>query len=215
MTAFKRAPRRTPVRRLAAVAAVSAAALLLSACGGDDMDDMDHADTGASADESTGAGRNEGADGFNDTDVAFAQMMIPYHEQALDMARLADGRASDTEIKKIAAAVEKAQDPEIRTMKGWLSAWKQPTAVASMPGMDHDGAGMMTDADMKELEAMKGVAFDKMFAEMMIEHHEGAIEMAEDERKNGGNAGARKLAGEVVTAQTAEVEQLEEILDRL
>ena len=77
------------------------------------------------------------------------------------------------------------------------------------------GDGMMSDKDMKALKAMKGAAFDKMFAQMMIGHHKGAITMAEEERKNGKNADAVKTAGNIATSQSAEVEQLQGILDRL
>ncbi|WP_328874359.1 DUF305 domain-containing protein [Streptomyces sp. NBC_00287] len=179
---------------------VVAGALLLAACGD-------------SAEES-GEARE-----FNDADVTFAQMMIPHHEQALEMAKLADGRASDAEVKELAGQIEQAQDPEIRTMKGWLKSWKQPTTADSMPGMDHGsghgGDGMMSGTDMEELTALKGTEFDKAFAEMMIEHHNGAIDMAEDEQKNGKYADAKKMADAIVKGQSAEVEQLQGALDRL
>lgn len=208
-------------RPLAAVGLVTAGVLFLAACGGDDMSGMDHgSDNGGSVSATaTGqAGDGDQAGDFNDADVTFAQMMIPHHEQALDMAKLADGRASDAEVKDLATQIEKAQDPEIKTMKGWLESWKQPTTAESMPGMDHGGHsddGMMSDADMDELKGMKGTEFDKAFAEMMIEHHNGAITMAEDEQKNGKNAGAKKMAGDIVKGQSAEVEQFQKILDRL
>ncbi|MGW0712178.1 DUF305 domain-containing protein [Streptomyces sp. NPDC002643] len=192
MSSYARFPRRMP-----AVTALAVAALLLTACGGGGDD--------------AGA---QSAD-FNDADVAFAQMMIPHHEQALEMARLADGRASDSEVKDLAAKVEQAQDPEIETMTGWLRSWDRPTSADSMPGMDHGDDGMMSDADMTELKAMKGTEFDKMFAQMMIEHHEGAIATAKDEQKDGENADAKKMADDIVAAQSAEVKQLEAVLERL
>lgn len=216
MTALTRTPRRTHLRRAAATASVVAVgALLLSACG-DDMSGMDH----GSGKSSTSASGDAGSADFVDADVTFAQMMIPHHEQALEMAELADGRASDAELKDIAEQIEKAQDPEIKTMKGWLRSWDRPTAVESMPGMDHGGNGgsadgMMSGADMRRLKNMKGTDFDKLFAQLMIEHHNGAISMAEEERKNGRNDAAVKMAGDIVKSQTAEVEQLNDILDRL
>lgn len=238
MTNPTRTPRRTRLRRAAATAGVVAVgALLLTACGGDDMNDMEHgggkSSASASADAGSAAGSATGSAEFADADVTFAQMMIPHHEQALEMAELADGRASDAELKGIIEQIEQAQEPEIETMKEWLRSWDKPIAVESMPRMDHgsgedgdsngdgDGSkggsadGMMSDADMKRLKGAKGAEFDKMFAEMMIEHHNGAIVMAEDERKNGRNDAAVKMAGDIVKGQTAEVEQLNDILDRL
>ncbi|MEU1925084.1 DUF305 domain-containing protein [Streptomyces albogriseolus] len=219
MTADKHAQSRRLRRRLTMVGAITAGGLLLAACGGDDMEGMDHGSgSSASATSSQTAGDNPAPGAFNDADVTFAQMMIPHHEQALEMAKLADGRASDAEIKTLAADIEKAQDPEIQTMKSWLKAWGKPeSAEEGMPGMDHGSgmSGMMSDEDMQKLETAKGTEFDRMFAEMMIEHHKGAITMAEDEQKNGRNATAKKLAADVVKTQSAEVEKFEKILDRL
>ncbi|MER6347846.1 DUF305 domain-containing protein [Streptomyces sp. NPDC001595] len=225
MPAFTRDRRRTHARRLTALAALASGVLLLTACGGsgDDMSGMGHG--GGSGSSGATATTGAGTQAFDDADVSFAQQMIPHHEQALDMAKLADGRASDAEIKDIAGKIERAQDPEIRTMKGWLTSWKQPTAAESAAGTGHGGHGghsghggadgMMSDADMTRLKGLEGTAFDKAFAEMMIEHHEGAIAMAEEERKNGRNAEAKKLAAEIVTGQSAEVGQLRAVLDRL
>ncbi|GHJ95962.1 hypothetical protein SNE510_54810 [Streptomyces sp. NE5-10] len=196
--------KRTP-RALALAGAVAAAALLLAACGEDDpMKGMGHGGTTPSATVSV-------AGDFNDADVMFAQMMIPHHEQALEMARLADGRAEDADVKRIVAAVEKAQDPEIQKMKAWLKGWGKPESA----GTGHSMAGMMSEQDMKDLAAAKGEDFDRMFAELMIAHHEGAVEMARTEQKDGGNAEAKALAAEVVRAQTAEIAELRKILDRL
>jgi uncharacterized protein (DUF305 family) len=211
------------VRRRALVATATAAVLglTLAACGSSDDD--------ASSGHSSKPGMKHSASAepggsFNDADVTFAQQMIPHHEQAVEMAKLADGRASDTEIKTLAADIEKAQDPEISTMNGWLTSWGKPRPTAGsdmgdMPGMDHSGgghmAGMMSDKDMSELKAAKGTPFDKKFAELMIAHHEGALAMAKDEQKNGKNADAKKLAGNIVKGQTAEITKMKQILDRL
>ncbi|MFE0675354.1 DUF305 domain-containing protein [Streptomyces sp. NPDC058867] len=205
------------VKRGLVAAGLVAGALLVSACGGDSHDGTGH---GSSASRSASPAPDAG---FNDADVAFAQMMIPHHEQALEMAELADGRAADPEVVELAGRIERAQDPEITTMKDWLKSWKRPTSAASMPGTDHGsghgsdhgGDGMMSASEMAELKGLKGAAFDRAFAEMMIEHHDGAIAMAEDERRDGENADARKLAAAVVRGQSAEVEQLRDLLDRL
>ncbi|MDQ1015511.1 DUF305 domain-containing protein [Streptomyces afghaniensis] len=228
MTVHKHALNRRLSRRLAVVGAVTAGGLLLAACGGNDMEGMDHgsgSSASASASPTRATGEKPASGAFNDADVMFAQMMIPHHEQALEMAGLADGRASDAEVKTLVADIEKAQDPEIRRMKSWLKAWGKPeSAGEGMPGMDHGSggmdhgsgmSGMMSDEDMKKLEGAKGTEFDRMFAQMMIEHHKGAITMAEDEQKKGRNATAKKLAADVVKSQSAEVGKFEKILDRL
>ncbi|MFF0473622.1 DUF305 domain-containing protein [Streptomyces sp. NPDC004284] len=206
-------------RKFALAGAVTAAGLLLAACGTEDgMSGMDHGGTSASASvtvspSATAAGGEAGAPGaFNDADVMFAQMMIPHHQQALEMAKLADGRAEDPEVKKLVAAIEQAQDPEIRKMRAWLKGWGKPES----PAMNHGGmAGMMSEQDMKDLAATKGEDFDRKFAELMIAHHDGAVAMAKDEQRSGGNATAKKLADDVVRTQSAEVAQLKKILDRL
>lgn len=210
MTNHKHAPR----RRLAVAGIVATGALLLTACGGnDDMKDREHGSKDSSSASATPGG-------FNDADVSFAQMMIPHHQQALEMAKLADGRAGDRQIASLAGKIEKAQDPEITTMKSWLKAWGKPVSPSSdsMPGMDHGSGGMdgmMSKKDMGRLETAKGADFDRAFAQMMIDHHKGAITMAEDERKNGRDATAKKLAGNVIKNQSAEVTTLRKILDRL
>lgn len=206
-------------RSLALVGIVATGGLLLTACGGnDDMKGMDHGSKDSSA--SAKATATPAPGGFNDADVSFAQMMIPHHQQALEMAKLADGRAGDQQITSLAGKIEKAQDPEIRTMKSWLKSWGKPVSASSesMPGMDHGSGGMdgmMSQKDMDRLEAAKGAAFDRAFAQMMIDHHKGAITMAEDEQKKGRNVTAKKLAGDVIKNQSAEVTTLRKILDRL
>jgi uncharacterized protein (DUF305 family) len=190
---------------LACTAAVSAL-VLLAACGGNDDD------AGAA-----GATPSVGTT-FNDADVEFAQMMIVHHRQAVEMADLAGTRAADAEIKQLATRIKAAQDPEIVTMTGWLTTWGEPTAAPggghSMPGMS-SMPGEMSKEDMAKLESAKGTKFDRMFAEMMVDHHNGAIEMARDERATGGNPAAKALAATIEKAQTAEVGTLKQILDRL
>ncbi|MFD7319596.1 DUF305 domain-containing protein [Streptomyces sp. NPDC059875] len=214
-------------RKLAVAGATAVAALLLSACGSDSdsTSGMDHGGkataSATTAPSSSPSTADAAAGPFNDADVAFAQAMIPHHEQALEMAKLADGRAEDTGVKKIVADVEKAQDPEIQKMKSWLKGWGKPESADPNGQNGHAGhgggamAGMMSEQDMKDLESLKGKAFDRKFAELMIAHHEGAVEMAETEQKDGRNETAKKLADDVVRTQSAEIDELRKILDRI
>ncbi|MDT0613646.1 DUF305 domain-containing protein [Streptomyces lancefieldiae] len=221
----KRSLVRRSVRSSAAVVAAGAAALVLAACGGDDGDSAGSAGHGghtatasasASASPSASAPASQGQ--HNAADVAFAQGMIPHHRQAVVMADLAPGRAQSAEVKKLAADIKKAQDPEIRTLSGWLSSWGEEVPAEgamdhSMHGMGGMG-GMMTDAEMSELENASGKAFDTAFMEMMIKHHEGAVEMAKTEQADGAYGPATKMAGEIVTSQSAEIEQMNQLLGK-
>jgi len=157
--------------------------------------------------------------GVNYADVMFAQQMVPHHQQAVAMAELAATRAADVELKQLAAQIKTAQDPEITLLTGWLADWGQPaTATATaMPGMEMSASmpGMMSEEDLGKLSAASGTDFDRMFARMMIAHHNGAIEMATTEQNNGANAAAKTLAAQIVNTQQNEVTTMQRILDRL
>ncbi|MGW3957174.1 DUF305 domain-containing protein, partial [Streptomyces sp. NPDC004752] len=189
--------------------AAAGAALVLAACGSGGDGGSGHSGHGAVPSVRADAT----AVSHNAQDIAFAQGMIPHHEQALDMARLAADRASSGQVKGLATRIEKAQDPEITTMTGWLKAWgeKMPTA-----GMDHTGhsgmAGMMDDQDMTALKKATGKDFDTKFLTMMVEHHKGAVEMATTEKSKGAYGPAERLADAVVTAQNAEIEEMRQLL---
>ncbi|MFG3697718.1 DUF305 domain-containing protein [Micromonospora sp. NPDC047620] len=206
---------RTIARRAALAGATVTAALVLTACGGDG-----HSSPGAghgTPATSGPAATASGAAAFGDADAMFAQMMIPHHRQAVEMAELAATRAADPEVKRLAGEIKAAQAPEIATMSGWLSAWGRPVPSpgAETPHMDHGMPGMMSDADMKKLAAASGREFDRQFLTMMIAHHEGAVTMARDELARGVNAEAKALAQQIVTTQQAEIDTMEKILGRL
>ncbi|WP_342775859.1 DUF305 domain-containing protein [Micromonospora pisi] len=193
------------------------AALILAAGCGDDggMPTMDH---GASKAPTTAASSSATSD-FNDSDVMFAQMMIPHHQQAVEMADQATTRAKDPELKSLAAQIKTAQAPEISTMTGWLTAWGRPTAAPGASG-GHDAhgsgmPGMMSEQDITMLTSATGTDFDRKFAEMMIAHHNGAITMAKTEQASGASPQAKEMAGQIEKSQAVEVKQLQGILDRL
>ncbi|MFI5978303.1 DUF305 domain-containing protein [Streptomyces sp. NPDC051452] len=204
---------RTLTRRTALVTAAALASLVLAACGGGDS----AAPSGGG--HGHGSSATAGATAHNAQDVAFAQGMVPHHRQALEMARLAASRASSARVKDLATRIEKAQDPQIRTMTGWLKSWGEQAPAA---GMDHSGrtgtsgasgmAGMMSDGDMAALEKATGAEFDTRFLSLMVRHHQGAVEMAGTERDKGAYGPARRMAGSVVTAQTAEIREMKQLL---
>ncbi|OIK06746.1 DUF305 domain-containing protein [Streptomyces monashensis] len=199
------------MRRTAQVTVAAAAALVLAACGGGNGDSAAH-------DTSAAPGASASASAHNAQDVAFAQGMIPHHQQALEMARLAAGRASSAQVKDLAARIEKAQDPEISTMTGWLRTWGEQVPMAGMDHSDHSGmpgmSGMMSDADMAALKKKRGTDFDTSFLSMMVEHHQGAVEMAGTEKTKGAYGPARTLADAIVTGQTAEIKEMNKLLGK-
>lgn len=150
------------------------------------------------------------ADDHNDADVEFVRSMIPHHEQAVDMAELAAARASDPKVKDLAARIQRAQDPEIATMRGWLADWgeEQPPS-GDHSGMDDSG---MTSEEMGELEQASGREFDRLFLEMMIRHHEGAVAMATTEAEAGEFGPAKALASQIAAGQQGEIEEMKGLL---
>ncbi|MDP3969162.1 MAG: DUF305 domain-containing protein [Nocardioides sp.] len=172
-------------------------------------------------------------DEHNDADVAFASEMIPHHAQAVHMAAMVDRRGVSPELRTLAAEMAAAQEPEIETMAGWLEEWGEDVpSVDGMPmgGMDHRGMGhrgmgprdggprsmpgMMSGEDLESLAARRGASFEQRWLTMMIEHHRGAIEMAEIEQQEGKYAPAVELAAEIAATQEAEIAEMEAMLER-
>ena len=194
---------------LAAAALVVIGGLTLAACG----DSEDSMPGMSGMESSTPAEPTESSLSINDADVSFATEMIPHHRQAVEMAQLAESRAKNPEVKELAMAIMKAQDPEIKTMSGWLTSWGEPVPE-DMAGMDMSSSmpGMMSSDDMDKLANTTGNEFDRMFLTMMIEHHEGAIEMAKAEQADGSYPDAVALAKQIEAAQTNEITTMKGLL---
>ena len=224
--------RHQPNRRLLAAVAAGAAALVVAAIvatsGGDSADDSGKTGVRASPTPSTSPvpvvvpGRpgesastvmsNELAapDGtvYNLPDVYFMRMMIPHHTQALEMAVLAAGRTTHPQLLAIAGRVRAAQLPEIAVMRSWLAARNLPL---DDPGHDHGTMPGMQSADrIKELTAARGDAFDRLFIDLMISHHEGAIKMARDVLRAGRNEQISELATNIAAEQDVEITRMRE-----
>lgn len=206
---------RTLVRRLAVAGTALVAGFALSACGGDSGDSSGHGTMPGMATGSAGAAPSSSSGAtFNEADATFVGHMIVHHQQAVEMATLAETRAGNAEVKKLSAQIKAAQAPEIETMGGWLKSWGQPAAEDM--DMGHNAMpGMMSDKDMKALEGMSGTEFDKEFLKMMIAHHEGAIEMAKAETSGGASPEAKALAEQIGTTQQAEIDSMKKLLDSL
>ena len=153
----------------------------------------------------------------NIADVAFVQGMIPHHSQAITMTDQAGPRAASPQVKDLAGRIAGAQGPEIEQMNSMLAAWGAPraqpgsmTGMGSMPMM-----GMMGDQQLSQLAAAGGPAFDRMFLQMMIEHHQGAVTMAQTELAQGQNPQAQQLAQAIITAQQTEIAEMNQLLPRV
>lgn len=158
---------------------------------------------------------------FNASDVTFAQGMIPHHQQAVEMAVIAldSARNAGSKVKDLATRIQGAQGPEIELMTGWLAEWGQSVDgmeghsmegmdMADMPGME----GMMTSEEMTGLETATGPAFDKLWLDMMIRHHQGAVAMSKTVETDGKAAVAKELAGKIISAQEAEISEMQQLL---
>ncbi|WP_067710633.1 DUF305 domain-containing protein [Nocardia yamanashiensis] len=198
--------------KLALVAGTSAVALLTAGCSSSDdkdgsMPGMDH---GASSSSAPAASSSAPHTDFNAADITFLQMMYPHHAQAVEMAKLVPSRSQNQELITLAKSVEQAQSPEMQQISTLLQAFGKPAPSATMSG--HAMSGMMTDDQMKQLEKLSGAEFDKMWMRMMIEHHQGAIAMANTELATGQNADAKTLAQAITGAQQGEIDQMNRML---
>ena len=163
-------------------------------------------------------------EGFNDADVAFASEMIQHHAQANQMVDLTIGRKLDPEVAALAENIRTAQVREIATMADWLQDWDKPVPETVRDHANAHGGGemdselgselpgMMGAEEMRGLEQAKGAEFQQMWLQMMIAHHEGAIEMAQTEQADGTHRGATRMAEEVETVQNDEIKKMRDLL---
>ncbi|PUA82036.1 DUF305 domain-containing protein [Nocardioides currus] len=209
------AKNKTRTRALSAFALTLALGAGLTACGDDTSDAAGTAEVSTTE--------------HNDADVAFASDMITHHAQALSMVDLTLKRELDPEVQALAEDIRDAQGPEIETMADWLTKWGEDVPATmrdhvnsghdmgdmsdTMDDMGHDDMpGMMTAEEMNELEDAPDSDFQDMWLEMMVEHHEGAIEMAETEQADGQFKDAVDLAGQIIDAQKQEIETMKDLL---
>jgi uncharacterized protein (DUF305 family) len=177
-----------------------ATALALSACSGD---------PGSSG--GSPASESPAASAVNSDDVMFAQLMIPHHDQAVEMSDdLLAKDGVDPAIVDLATQIRAAQAPEITTLRGWLSDWD--ATDDGIGGMDHGSGGMMSDDDMMKLRDAAGADAGPLFLTQMIMHHEGAIVMAKAELSDGKNADALALAETIVSSQSSEIAVMNDLL---
>ena len=147
---------------------------------------------------------------FNDQDVMFAQMMLPHHEQAVEMSDMfiAKGDSVDSDVLALAETIKDEQGPEIDQLSHWLDDWGQDTSAS----MDHSMDGMMSESDMTALDDAEGAEASRLFLEQMTEHHKGAVGMAQQEVDGGENPDAVEMAKNIVESQTAQIDQMDALL---
>jgi uncharacterized protein (DUF305 family) len=147
----------------------------------------------------------------NDADRKYVGMMIVHPEQALAMPRFAPDRAENATVKGLADRIRFSQEPEIGAMKQW-----QRTFNAADAHSDHGSMpGMATQDQLNALGAARGKDFDRMFLELMIKHHEGAITMATDVKGAGVNVQVEEMADDVIAVQTDEINRMKALLPTL
>jgi len=193
------------IRFKAVVAAGAAVALLAAGCGSNTS--TSSTASGTSSPSASAATRTD----YNDADVTFLQMMYPHHAQAVEMAQLVPGRSQNQQVLALAANIEKAQAPEMSQISALLQSFGKPaptTDAGHMTGMP----GMMALDQMNTLKGLSGKDFDRMWLQMMIDHHTGAITMSNTELANGTNPDSKSLAQTIITNQQAEIDQMRGML---
>jgi uncharacterized protein (DUF305 family) len=241
-----------PKTVVTAVAALATVAAIGACSNSTTTKEATQSPTPSSAQSSTAAP----AAAHNQADMMFARMMIPHHQQAIEMSDMILGKQGiDPRVVDLAKQIKAAQGPEIQQMQGWLNQWGMPgmngspgnspadhggmhgsgtgtaaptpttmpsgSMMPGMPGMPGMGdntpgmAGMMSPADMQALQNAQGVQASKLFLTQMIQHHQGAITMAQNEIKNGQFKDAITLATSIASSQQKEIDTMNQILSSL
>lgn len=155
----------------------------------------------------------------NDADVRFMQGMIAHHAQALEMTALVPDRAVSQAVKMMAERIDVSQRDEIATLERWLRAHGAPAADSSHAhhGAGHTMPGMLSAEEMRRLAAASGAEFDRLFLELMIRHHEGALVMVAElfgSRGGGQDPEVFAIASEVDADQRMEIDRMRAMLER-
>lgn len=181
------------------------------------------ADTGSSpsgGSSSPSESSSSSATTATEADETFVTMMIPHHEQAVEMSDILLAKdGADPRVVELAEQIKAAQGPEIEKMLGWLEDWSVEYDPDSMSGMDHGSMGgddsMMSEEDMALLEDADTTEANRLFLEQMIVHHNGAVDMARTALEDAQNADVLALAQQVIDDQTVEIATMQELLEEL
>lgn len=154
---------------------------------------------------------------YTEADVRFMQGMIAHHGQAIYMSRMAAGHGATPRLVRFADKIDQSQRAEIHLMQGWLRANGQ-VAPDSSAWRHMSMPGMLTEAQLAQLDAAKGVEFDKRFLTFMIQHHRGALKMVDEllaAPLAAQDIDVSVFANDVVTVQTAEIAIMQQMLAHL
>jgi len=152
-----------------------------------------------------------GAADHNESDIMFAQMMIPHHQQAVELADLALSPTSNArpEIIQLAQKIQGGQEPEIEQMTALLTKWNQPLDGHAAMGHGSEMEGMLSEQELIDLASLTGSAFDSAWIAAMTFHHQGAIAMAVTAEEDGISAEIKELTAAIITAQQGEIETMQ------
>ena len=175
----------------------------------DDSDSMHSMDKGSP--HSMGHSSSSKNSAYTGADIMFLQMMIPHHQQAIDISNLAMKSSTNKELLDLAKVIARDQAAEIIQMKVWLKeAGASEDMGHSMEGM----GGMLTVDELAALNAAKGAAFDKLWLEGMTDHHDGAIHMVQM-IEDASNMEIKAFGAKVITDQSAQITQMKKMLASL
>ncbi|AGF71202.1 DUF305 domain-containing protein [Corynebacterium halotolerans] len=228
----------TPTTRLGTLAAAGALALTLTACGDEAMDGSapppDTTTPTTDGETTTSPTGDEGAaEDHNDQDVEFLQGMIPHHEQAVEMSDILLAKEGvDAEVAELAQQIRDSQQAEIEQMTGWLESWGEPVETTAETATQNGGQdserGALTPRespidipdlpsgeDLEELRNASGDEASSIYLERMNDHHEDAVDMAEEQVDSGQHAEVTDLARSIIENQEAQIGQMEQIQERL
>ncbi|MDV6278028.1 DUF305 domain-containing protein [Rhodococcus erythropolis] len=211
------------MKKVLAIGAAAAAALIvLTACNSSTTDETTSTSTSMSVESSTSAN----ASAHNQADVTFAEQMIPHHSQAVEMSdMLLSKDGIDPRVTALAEQIKAAQGPEIEQLQGWLTTWGQSSSSGSMGMPMPSGSmgmpmpsgmeGMMSAEDMTALQNAQGTDAAKLFLTQMIDHHRGAVAMAQTEVDSGQYSEAIAMAQTIISTQNQEITTMDGILATL
>jgi uncharacterized protein (DUF305 family) len=154
---------------------------------------------------------------YTKADVEFMQGMIAHHSQAIVMSRMAESHGANPQVLKLSNKIDQSQVPEIRIMQLWLKRYNQ-FAPDTSSWHNMTMPGMLTTAQLEQLDAAKGVDFDRAYLKLMIQHHAGALKMVEDLFNTplaGQEVDVNVFANDVVTAQTTEIGIMQKLFTQL